>query len=123
MCKHTIHATRSVPAKNIVTFLPSPLGYEGNIASVMLSISEYGIRYSSLYALLLTPSSVPTLGTQWALPHLRLYYELVRLPYRHTSFFAFSTRWKLHYRERHGSPKFRCEPLNDPLWSATPARR
>ena len=59
MCKHTIHATRLVPAKNIVTFLTSPLRYEGNIASVMLSISVYGIRYSSLYALLLTPSSVP----------------------------------------------------------------
>ena len=59
MCKHTIHATRSVPAKNIVTFLTSPLRYEGNIASVMLSISEYGIRYSSLYILLPGPSSVP----------------------------------------------------------------
>ena len=44
VCKHTIHATRSVPAKNIVTFLASPLRYEGNIANVMLSISEYGIR-------------------------------------------------------------------------------
>ncbi len=42
--KYTIHAICSVPAKNIVTFLPSPLRYEGNIASVMLSISEYGIR-------------------------------------------------------------------------------
>ncbi len=62
VCKHTIHATRSVPAKNIVTFLSSPLRYEDNIASVMLSISEYGIRYSSLYALLLTPSSEPTLA-------------------------------------------------------------
>jgi hypothetical protein len=62
MCKHTIHATRSVPAKNIVTFLTSPLRYEGNFASVMLSISVYGIRYSSLCALLLTPSSVPALA-------------------------------------------------------------
>ncbi len=44
VCKYTIHATRSVPAKDIVAFLPSPLRYEGNIASVMLSISEYGIR-------------------------------------------------------------------------------
>ena len=44
VCKYTIHATRSVPAKNIVTLLPSPLRYEGNIVSVMLSISEYGIR-------------------------------------------------------------------------------
>jgi hypothetical protein len=122
VCEHTIHVTRSVPAKNIVTFLTSPLRYEGNIASVMLSISEYGIRYSSLCALLLTPSSVP-FGTQWALPHLRLYYELVRLPYRHTSFFAFSTCWKLHYREQYGAPKFRYEPLNDPLCSANPARR
>ncbi len=121
VCKYTIHATRSVPAEATVAFLPSPLRYEGNIASVMLSISVYGIRYSSLYTLLLTPSSVP-FGTQWALPHLRLYYELVRLPYRHTSFFASSTRWKLLW-ERYGSPEFRCEPLNDPLWSATPARR
>ena len=59
VCKHTIHAIRSVPAKAIIASLPSPLRYEGNIASVMLSISVYGIRYSSLYVLLLTPSSVP----------------------------------------------------------------
>ena len=57
VCKHTIHTTRSVPAKDIVAFLSSPLRYEGNIASVTLSISEYGIRSSSLYALLPTPSS------------------------------------------------------------------
>ena len=57
--KYTIHATRSVPANNIVAFLPSPLRYEGNIASVMLSISVYGIRCSSLYILLPGPSSVP----------------------------------------------------------------
>ena len=59
VCKHTINVTRLVPAKNIVTFLTSPLRYEGNIASVMLSISEYGIRYSSLYILLPGPSGVP----------------------------------------------------------------
>ena len=58
-----------------------------------------------------------------ALPHLLLYYEPVRLPYRHTSFSASSARWKLHCRERYGAPKFRCESLNDPPWPPTPARR
>ncbi len=64
------------------------------------------------------------MGSQWALPHLLLYYEPVRLPHRHTSFSAsFPTcrDWKLHYLERHGSPKFRCEPLNDPPWTPNPA--
>jgi hypothetical protein len=50
--KYTIHATRSVPAKNTVAFLSSPLRYEGNIAGVMFSISVYGIRDSALYVLL-----------------------------------------------------------------------
>ena len=59
VCTHTIHATRSVPAKIIVASLTSPLRYEGNIASVMFSISVYGIRRSSLYILLPDPSGVP----------------------------------------------------------------
>jgi hypothetical protein len=63
-----------------------------------------------------------THGTGWALPHPYPYYDLVRLACRHTSFFASSARQKLLW-ERHVSPEFRCEPLNDPLWSATPARR
>ena len=89
----------------------------------MVSISVYGIRDSALYILLPGPSSVPTHGTRWALPHLYPYYDLVRLPYRHTSAFASAARWKLHHRERYGSPKFRCEPSNDPPWTPTPARR
>ena len=44
MCKHTIHATDSVPAKIIVTFLTGPLRYEGNIASVMLLSRQHCIR-------------------------------------------------------------------------------
>jgi len=46
----------------------------------------------------------------------------LHMPYRHTSFFASSHRWKLIW-ELYGPPEFRCEPLNGLLWSATPARR
>jgi hypothetical protein len=42
--KHTIHAICSVPAKAIIASLQSPLRYEGNIDSVMLSLSVCGIR-------------------------------------------------------------------------------
>ena len=62
------------------------------------------------------------MGSRWALPHLLLYCELVRLPYRRTSSFASSARWKLPW-ERYGSPKFRCESSNDPPWPTTPACR
>jgi len=62
------------------------------------------------------------MGSRWALPHLLLYYELVRLPYRHTSSFASSARWKLP-GERYGSPKFRCKQFGYLPWSQTPARR
>jgi hypothetical protein len=85
----------------------------------MYSISVYGIRDASLYILLPGPSSVPITVTRWALPHLRLYYSLVRLAYHHTSFFASSTCWKLP-QERHVSPEFRCEPLNDPAMVCDP---
>jgi len=65
---------------------------------------------SSLCVLLLTPSSVP-FGTRRALPRLRLYYELVRLPYRHTSALPLQLVGSF-LSERYGSPKFRCEQLD-----------
>jgi hypothetical protein len=76
--------------------------------------------FSSLCVLLLTPSSV-FIYTHRALPRLLLYYELVRLPYRHTSALPLQLVGSL-FGERYGSPKFRRNPLDHLPWTQTPTR-
>ena len=92
-----------------------------NFGNVGISISVYGIRF-------FIPLRSTANPFEWtpcphrALPRLLLYYELVRLPYRHTS--ALPLRLVGGFRwERHGSPKFRCEPFDYLPRTQTPARR
>ncbi len=84
VCKHTIHATRSIPAKNIVAFLPSPLRYEANFASVMLSISAF----RSLLTFLSWKTPTSRLGalsnsTAWEKIKLRYVADRWRMDYNH----------------------------------------
>ena len=45
MCKYIIRVTRSVPAKNIATFLSSPLSYEGQFCQrYVLHLSVWHTR-------------------------------------------------------------------------------
>ena len=55
-----------------------------------------------------------------ALPRLRLYYEPVRRPYLPDPALPLQL---VGVDKRYGPPKFRCNPLDGPLWPATPARR
>ena len=60
----------------------------GNFSSVIDSVSVFGIR--SFVPLRFTANPFEwTCRPHRALPRLRLYYELVRLPYRHTSALPF----------------------------------
>ena len=59
-------------------------------------------------------------GLHRALPRLRLYYEPVRLPYLRDPALP---RQLVGACKQYGYPKFRCNPLDDPLRSTTPARR
>jgi len=59
-------------------------------------------------------------GLRRALPRLRLYYEPVRLPYLYGPALP---RRLVGACKQYGYPKFRCNPSDDPLRSATPARR
>jgi hypothetical protein len=57
-----------------------------NFDDVMLSISEYGISHLNPLRSTANPFECPgLLGLNEHYLILRLYYELVRLPYRHTS--------------------------------------
>jgi hypothetical protein len=71
---------------------------------------------SSLCVLPPTPSSGLRCPRR-TLPRLLLYYELVRLPCRHTSALPFVSLLEASFGERHGSPKFRCKPLDDLPWT------
>ena len=75
-----------------------------------------------LDALLPTPSSGPNYPHRTLL-RLRLYYELVRLPHRHTSALPLRLVGGFPQGERRGSPKFRDEPLKHLPRTPTPARR
>jgi hypothetical protein len=55
-----------------------------------------------------------------ALPRLRLYYEPVRRPYLDGPALPLQL---VGADKRYGPPKFRCNPLDGPLWPATPACR
>ena len=93
-----------------------------NFAHVPISSSASGIR-------VLIPQRSTANPFEWALCprrtllRLLLYYELVRLPCRRTSALPFFGLLEASFWERHGSPKFRCKPLDDLPWTQTPARR
>ena len=93
-----------------------------NFVHVPISSSVSGIR-------VLIPQRSTANPFEWtpcprrALPRLLLYYELVRLPCRHTSSSPFLGLLEASFWERHGSPTFRCKPLDDLLWTQTPACR
>ena len=88
---------------------------------VLISSSVSGIR-------VLIPQRSTANPFEWTpcprrtLLRLLLYYELVRLPCRHTSSLPLRLVGSFVW-ERHGSPKFRCKPLDDLPWTQTPARR
>jgi hypothetical protein len=98
------------------------LDIRASFVGVRLSISVYGLHFLIAQRLNAGPFRVgPVLtGRRRALLRLRLYYEPVRLPHLYGPALP---RQLVGACKRYGSPRFRCNPLDDPLRPATPARR
>ena len=90
--------------------------YKGGIGDVRYSVQCPTHVSSSLCVLLPTPSS----GLRALAGHYSDYSSTMSWSDCHAAIpppCLFSACWRLPSRERHGSPKFRCKPLDDLPWT------
>ena len=108
--------------QNSRTKQQAPCRYKGGIGDVRYSVLCPAHVSSSLCVLLPTPSS----GLCTRAGHYFGYSSTMSWSDCHAAIpppCLFSACCRLPFQERHGSPKFRCKPLDDLPWTQTPARR